>query len=358
MRSSRFAVLVVFVCAVLFTTNCSFYSRIMARKNLVDGSIAYKDRKFADAEQLFRKAAARDPEGATLEGRTAQLFLARTLHSMYIGNRENKGLAQQAVDEYKKAVPQVSHEYAEAKAAYDANKTGNAEQKRFYSALSSVNSTVSAIPSLLESLGDKEKAIQFQKETAANTQLPETARARALVSMGLEYNTCANDITDTEKTKKTVKKDGKDVFQFVKPENPEDLTKLKECVAKGQEFFNPTLALEPELVKNAPSANVKTMNDDELKIFEETISPFDSARSYRASIAVQASRLAEMEGSPDYATLKADADAKRASADEIKKVVKALDAEKEARLAAEQEAANANKANANANANANAAAPK
>jgi len=170
--------------------------------------------------------------------------------------------------------------------------------------------------------------------------------------MGLEYNTCANDITDTEKTKKTVKKDGKDVFQFVKPENPEDLTKLKECVAKGQEYFNPTLALEPELVKNAPSANVKTMNDDELKIFEETISPFDSARSYRASIAVQASRLAEMEGSPDYAALKADADAKRASADEIKKVVKALEAEKEARLAAEQEAVNANKANANA------AAPK
>ena len=316
----------------------------MARKNLVDGSIAYKDRHFQEAEDLFRRAAARDPEGATLEGRTAQLFLARTLHSRFIGDRGNKSLAEQAVTEYKTAVPQVTAEYAEAKTAYDANPNGTAEQKRYYAALSGVNSTVSAIPSLLDSLEKSDEAVQFQEEIAKNAKLPETARTRALVALGLKYNTCANDITDTEKTKKTVKKDGKDVFQFVKPENPEDLAKLKECVAKGQEYFNQTLALEPAVVKNAASADVKSMNDDQLKVFEEVISPFDSARSYRASIAVQASRLAEMEGSSDYANLKADADGKRASADEIKKVSKAIEAEKEARRAAEQEAENANKA--------------
>lgn len=348
MRSSRFAALVLIAGAVLFTTNCAFYSRIMARKNLVDGSIAYKDRKFAEAEELFRKAAARDPEGSTLEGRTAQLFLARTLHSMYIGDRQRKELAQQAVDEYKKAVPQVTSEYLEAKAAYEANINGASEQKRYSAALSGVNSTVSAIPSLLDSLEKPDDAVAFQTEVGANTKMPETARSRALVSLGLKYNNCANDITDTEKTKKTVKKDGKDVFQFVKPENPDDLAKLKECVAKGQEYFNQTEALEPAAVKNAASADIKAMNYDQLKIFEETISPFDSARSYRASIAVQASRLAEMEGSSDYERLKTEADQKRALADELRKVSKKIEGEKEARLTAEQEAANANKANANA----------
>jgi hypothetical protein len=112
----------------------------MARKNLVDGSIAYKDRHFQEAEELFRKAAARDPEGHTLEGRTAQLFLARTLHSRYIGNREDKSLAEQAVTEYKKAIPQVVAEYTEAKSAYDANPNSAAEQKRYY-ALCQMNST-------------------------------------------------------------------------------------------------------------------------------------------------------------------------------------------------------------------------
>jgi hypothetical protein len=57
-----------------------------------------------------------------------------------------------------------------------------------------------------------------------------------------------------------------------------------------------------------------------------------------------------MESSPNYTALKADADAKRASADELKKVVKTIETEKEERAAAEAEAANANKANANANA--------
>ncbi|MGH9949287.1 MAG: hypothetical protein ACRD6X_19110 [Pyrinomonadaceae bacterium] len=317
----------------------------MARKNLVDGSIAYKDRKFAEAEDLFRKAAARDPEGTTVEGRTAQLFLARTLHSMFIGNRDNKGLADQAVAEYKKAIPQVTNEYNDAKKAYEANPNGTAEQKRYDSALSSVNSTVSAIPNLLDSLEKKDEAVKFQEEVAANGAIPETARVRALVSLGLPYNTCANDITDTEKTKKTIKKDGKDVFQFVKPEDPNELTKLKECVEKGQRYFNQTEALETQFVKDAPSANIKAMNTDQFSVFEEIISPFDSARSYRASIAVQASRLAEMEGSSNYGQLKADADAKRASADELKKVSRDISQEKEARLTAEQEAANANKAN-------------
>ena len=81
MRFSRLGIIALIAMSVLFTTNCSYYNRIMSRKNLVDGSRAYKERKFQVAEDLFRKAAARDPQGETVEGRTAQLFLARTLHS-------------------------------------------------------------------------------------------------------------------------------------------------------------------------------------------------------------------------------------------------------------------------------------
>ena len=76
----------------------------MSRKNLVDGSHAYKERKFDVAEDLFRRAAERDPDGETVEGRTAQLFLARTLHSQYIGNRQDPTKAEEAIKEYKKAL--------------------------------------------------------------------------------------------------------------------------------------------------------------------------------------------------------------------------------------------------------------
>ena len=100
MRFSRLGVIVFLGALVAVSTGCEAYNRILSRKDVVDGSTAYKERKFAEAERLFRLAAARDPEGKTEEGRIAQLFLARTIHSMYIGDRQNKPLAEKAIEEY------------------------------------------------------------------------------------------------------------------------------------------------------------------------------------------------------------------------------------------------------------------
>src|SRR3982751_4034918 len=104
MRFSRLGLIALLIATVLSASSCSYYNRIIARKNLVDGSKAYKDRKFEEAEHLFRDAVARDPKGETVEGKTAQLFLARTLHSEYIGNRQNKVKADEALAEYRKAL--------------------------------------------------------------------------------------------------------------------------------------------------------------------------------------------------------------------------------------------------------------
>ena len=100
MRFSRIGVFVLLLTTVLIGTNCSYYNRVMARKDLVDGSKAYKDRKFPEAEKLFRQAVSRDPKGENVEGKMAQLFLARTLHSIFIGNRQDKSKAEQALRMY------------------------------------------------------------------------------------------------------------------------------------------------------------------------------------------------------------------------------------------------------------------
>ena len=63
MRLSRFGLLFVIAASVLVGSSCGYYNRIMSRKDLVDGSEAYKARKFDEAESLFRKAAGRDPQG-------------------------------------------------------------------------------------------------------------------------------------------------------------------------------------------------------------------------------------------------------------------------------------------------------
>ena len=300
---------------------CSYYNRVIARKNLVDGSKAYKDRKFQEAEQLFRDAVSRDPNGTTIEGKTAQLFLARTLHSEYIGNRQDRSKAEAAIEEYKKAL-QV-----------DPND----------------QSSYKAIASLLENLQRNDEWLTWVTERSKNTNIRPENRAEALVSLAAKKNTCANDITDTDKTKKTVTQNGKQVFQFVKPENPEELTTLQGCVNDGMNYIDQALALEAQAgVDSAKNVDVKTASDEDLKKRQDLLRVFESARSYKASLLIQAMRLAEMEGrNADRDQFKAQADTAKANFLELSDVVKNIQNELDARAAAREAEENAN-ANANA----------
>ena len=320
MRTSRLGLLALVTLSVFLTANCSYMNRILSRKNLVEGSIAYKERKFAEAEELFRKAAARDPEGTTTEGKTAQIFLARTLHSQYIGDRTNKAKAEEAIEAYKKAL------------AVDKND----------------QSSYKAVASLLDNLQRPDEWNQWVTERSNRTDIEPQNRADALTSLASRKNTCANEITDTEQTKKTVKKDGKDVFQWVKPENPADLEQLRQCVTDGLKLIDQAVALEPDSVKNAASLNVKSLTDQQLKQTQDLFKIFESARSYKASLDAQAMRLADMESrTADRDALKAQADSGRAKFLELSNKDKEIQDEMDARRAAEEEAANAN-ANTNA----------
>ena len=320
MRSSRLGIFVLLTLTVFFTANCTYFNRILSRKNLVDGSIAYKERNFSEAEELFRKAAARDPDGSTMEGRTAQVFLARTLHSQYIGNRGVPEKAQEAIEAYKKAL------------AVDKND----------------QSSYKAVASLLDNLQKPDEWNQWVNDRANRTDIEPQNRAEALTSLAARKNTCANQVTDTEQTKKTVKKDGKDVFQWVKPENPADLETLRACVNDGLRLIDQAIALEPAEVKNAQNLDIKSLSDQQLKQNLDLFKVFESARSYKASLDAQAMRLADMEGrTADRDALKAQADAGRASFLELSNVDKAIQDEIDARVAAEAEAEAAN-ANANA----------
>jgi hypothetical protein len=320
MRSSRLGILALITISVFFTANCTQFSRIMSRKNLVDGSTAYKERKFAEAEELFRKAAARDPEGATTEGRIAQVFLARTLHSQYIGDRKHTEKAEEAITAYKKAL------------SLDKND----------------QSSYKAVASLLDNLQRGDEWQAWVTERANSTDIAPQNRAEALTSLASRKNTCANEVTDTEKTKKTVKRDGKDVFQWVKPEDPAELESLRSCVTEGLKLIDQAVALEPAAVKNAKDLDIKSLTDEQLKQNLDLFKVFESARSYKASLDAQAMRLADMEGrTADRDALKAQADAGRAAFLELSKVDKAIQDEMDARRAAEEEAENAN-ANANA----------
>jgi len=307
MRFSRLGAIVLISVTVLLGANCTYYNRVMARKDLVDGSKSYKDRKFGEAERLFRSAVARDPKGENLEGQTAQLFLARTLHSEYIGDRGNRGKAEEAIAEYQKAL------------------TLNPNDQSSYK----------AIASLYENLQRTDDWQKWVTDRSNNTSIPPEQRAEALTSLAAKKNTCANDITDTEQTKKTVTKDGKPAFQFVKPANPADFATLTSCIQEGTALIDQAVSLETPQVKNAASFDIKGSSDKQLKDMQDMLKVFESARSYKASLLVQKMRQVEMEGNTaERDRLKGLSEEARTSFLQLSEVVKKIQNEIDERTAA------------------------
>lgn len=316
MRFSRVGTLVLILITAIIGANCSYYNRIIARKNLVDGAEAYKARKFDQAEQLFRDAVARDPEGKTLEGKTAQLFLARTLHSQFIGNRQITAKAEEAIQEYKKVL--------------DRDITDNSSFK--------------AIANLLDNLGRKEEAEKWVTDRTNNEAVPPDQRAEALTSLASKQITCANDITDTEPVKKTVEKDRVASFVFSKPEDPKVFEDLKQCIDKGTQLIDRALALESDNIKNPGNIDIKPLDDKALADLLELDKKFQSAWSYKANALIQQMRLAEMEGkTEDKDAFKKKAEEARDKFTALNDLEKKIVAEQEARQAAKKEAEASNK---------------
>jgi hypothetical protein len=310
MRLSRLGILVLIAFTILTGANCSYYNRIVARKNLVDGATAYKERKFQVAEQLFRKTVEIDPNAETMEGETAQLFLARTLHSEYISDRKNTDKAEQAVQAYQKVL------------AKNINDQGSFK----------------ALASLVDTLGRKDESMQLVNERAANTSVKPEYRAEAYTSMAARQYSCANEISDVEPVKKAVKKDGKDVYQYSKPANPDDFAKLKTCADEGMRLIDEAVKLEPAEVQQIKGQDVKTLTPQQIESNLELLKIFSSAWSYKANLLYQKMRIAEMDGNTaDKDSFKSKGDEARTVFTGLNETEKKMEEEKDARKKAAEE---------------------
>lgn len=311
MKFSKLGIVGLVTLVAISASSCSFYNRVMARKSLVDGAKAYNERKFGEAEELFRKAVGYDEDLTSFEGKTAQLFLARTLHSEFAGDRGNTKKAEEAIVAYKRTLDGFVGQVAEKRAALEANPQDELAKKELQQSEKTVGSIISAVASLYENLQQEDNWRKWQTAQAANEQLPAGARANSFISLAAKEYNCANDISDDDKVKKTVTEGGDQVFKFSKPESPEDFSKLKKCVDQGSEFIDKALKLNSES---------------------------DSGWSYRTSLLVQKSRIAEMEGDS------ASKDKFKKESDEAKKQFEVLAEkrrkaeEEEARKAAEEKA--------------------
>lgn len=314
MKISRAGILVLLAFTTLIGAGCG---KIIARKDLVDGAKAYKDRKFDQAEALFRNAVQQDPSQDT-----AQLFLARTLHSEYAANRTNTAKAVDAIAEYKKTIAEYKKTVA-AKSSilagnqspcsysdYDISKMPN-DRRAAFQAFKTLGDSLKAVANLLDNLQKSDERLQWLNEWGEDASLPGCLRAEAYNSLAAKENTCANDITDVDPVKKTVQKEGKPVFVFTKPTKSEDYATLQGCIQRGTDLINKAL----ELDQNS-----------------------DSIWSYKTSLLIQSMRLAEMDGrTDDKNRFKAEADEAKAKFSELAKQRKEKSDAEEAQKKAEED---------------------
>lgn len=289
MKISRAGIIVFLAIIGLIGANCSYYDKVRSRQNLVDGAAAYKNRKFDEAERQFRVAIARDPQAQSLEGKTAQVFLARTLHSQYIGNRSNQAKAQEAIEEYKKVLQSDAKD----------------------------QSSFKAVANLYENLNQEEEWRKWVTTRATSENVPPDQRAEAYSSLAAKQYSCANDISDQEPVKKTVVKDGKPAYEFTKPEDAAVYQQFQQCVEQGLDFANKATELNPNS---------------------------ESAWSYKANLLVQKMRLAEMENNQELKEqIKSQAEEAKNKFMTLAEQRKKKEDEEAARKKAEEEAAKGNK---------------
>src|SRR5688500_16217892 len=201
------------------------------RTALEQGVCAFKNQNYELAQTEFEKALRQDAANSL-----PMLFRARALFFQYdrkFNSTDNVAKARSAIDAYLKV---LAADPADDEAAM-------------------------VIVNLYEQV-DGGKLL----EIAANDTLPKGVRAAIYIKFAARSNTCANDITYENKTEVT--QGNSRVFRFHMPKDPNDLIKAKRCATEGMNFADKAVALAPNS---------------------------ESAWSYKASLSIQMSRLAQMQ---------------------------------------------------------------
>lgn len=210
-----------------------------ARTELNEGARAYKDGRFDEAEQHFRRALELDPTQ-----KNAPAFIARAVQQQYkpgVETPENVAIAERAVAAYQDILskdPQNDDAYK-------------------------------AILSLYGQLKRDEKVNEMLTERANDFSVSNEKRAEAFVTLASRKWQCSYDVTELPANKLVEAVQNKSTYKYRMPADSSDFYKARQCMDEGLQLAEQAVALDPKST---------------------------SAWSYKGNLLREASKLAEMEG--------------------------------------------------------------
>lgn len=236
------ALLLLVAFALATGSGCSVVNKIRAKNSLNEGARAYKDGKFAEAQQKFEEALALDPEQ-----KFAPIFIARSIQQQYkpgVDTAENKAKAEEAIAAYKRVLDK------------DPNN----------------DDAFTAVTYLYRQMRDENQENAWLMQRASLETAPKEKRSDAFTILASKQWNCSYNITDQKENKATVEKGDKVIVEYKKPQNQADFDQALTCINKGLELVKQAIDLNPE------NAN---------------------AWSYRTNLLREMAKLSQMEGKAD-----------------------------------------------------------
>lgn len=273
MKLSQAGFALVLLVVVAMGSGCGFVNRIRAKNALNEGAQAYRQGRFAEAQEKFQHALELDPTQ-----KNAPVFIARSIQQQYrpgVDTPENRAKAESAIEAYKKVL---------------ANDPGNED-------------AYNAVAYLYRQMRAEDKESDWLMQRAKLEGAPKEKRSDAYTVLASKQWNCAYEITEQKENKETVQKPDAVIIQYKKPKEQADFDKARDCALKGL-----------ELVEQAISLNANNPN----------------AWSYKTNLLREMAKLAQMDGKADERT-KFDQ-----QANEAETTQKRLNEEAERRKAAEE----------------------
>jgi tetratricopeptide (TPR) repeat protein len=211
-----------------------------ARAALEEGAVAYRAGKFAEAEQLFRRALELDPAY-----RNTRLFIARAIQQQYkLGDTspENVATAERAIAAYQDILDR-RHDESNYEDAYK------------------------AIIFIYGQLKRDDKVVEMLTHRANDPLAADEARAQAFIILASRKWQCSYDVTERNKNERQTSRGL--VVKYRMPADASDFQKARRCVEEGLR-----------------------LDDAALLLAQDNPLPWN----YKVHLLREASKLAEMEG--------------------------------------------------------------
>ena len=244
MKLSRIRIAIILAILVVTSSGCGLINRIRAKNELNEAAAAYRDARFEEAERRSRRALDLDPTN-----KTAPMFIARIVHRQFkkgVNTPENMAKARDAIELYKKIL-----------------QTNPKSEEAF-----------KAIADLYGALNEDAKQREWILQHAADKNIDDDRRAESYIILASKDWHCSNDITELPANKTTTidPKTNTGTPSYQKPKDEKEFQSVKLCVTRGLADIESAIHLVPDS---------------------------EPAWSTKASLLLEASKLAEMEGKMD-----------------------------------------------------------